>query len=118
MADSGLFIGWGQPVRGKEAKGLDVFNEVLAFNGKLQEAGEIESFEVALLAPHGGGLNGFILVRGSEEQMSALQVNDGFERLTARAGLVVDEFGVVDAAIGDGMGEALNVYREAVDDLA
>ena len=25
MADAGLFIGWGPPVRGREAKGLEVY---------------------------------------------------------------------------------------------
>jgi hypothetical protein len=118
MADAGLFIGWSTPVRGREAKGLDVFNEALAFQGKLQEAGEIESFEVALLGPHGGGLNGFILIRGSEEQMAALRANDEFQRINARASLMVDDLGVVDTSLGDGVGETLSLYQEAVNDLA
>ena len=28
MADAGLFIGWGAPVRGREATGLEVFTEI------------------------------------------------------------------------------------------
>jgi len=118
MADAGLFIGWGAPIHGREAVGLDVFNEALAFHGRLQDAGEIESFEVALLGPHGGGLGGFILIRGSEEQMAALRANDEFERINTRASLVVEELGVVEAALGEGMAETLEVYRGAVDDLA
>jgi hypothetical protein len=117
MADAGLFIGWSRPARGREAKGLDVFNEALAFQGKLQDAGEIESFEVALLGPHGGGLNGFILVRGSEEQITALRASDEFQRINTRASLVVDDLGVVDAALGESMGEALAIYQGAVADL-
>ena len=31
MADAGLFIGWGAPVRGREAKSLEVFSEALAW---------------------------------------------------------------------------------------
>ncbi len=73
MAEAGLFTGWGPPVRGREAKGLEVFNETLSFYGKQQEAGAIESFEVVMLAPHGGDLAGFILARGSEEQIAALR---------------------------------------------
>jgi hypothetical protein len=117
MADAGLFIGWGAPVRGRETKGLDVFNEALAFQGKLQDAGEIESYEVALLGPHGGGLAGFMLVRGSDEQIAALRARDDFQRINTRAAMIVDEFGVVDAALGEGIGEAITQYREAVDDL-
>jgi hypothetical protein len=46
MAEAGLFTGWGPPVRGREAKGLEVFNEAVSFYGKQQESGGIESFEV------------------------------------------------------------------------
>ena len=44
MADSGLFIGWSTPVRGREETGLDVFNEALAFEAQLSltYVGEIE----------------------------------------------------------------------------
>lgn len=118
MADAGLFIGWGAPVRGREATGLDVFGEAVAFHGKCQEAGEIESFEVAFLTPHGGGLAGFILIRGSEEQCAALRAREDFQRINTRANLIVEEFGVLDAVVGDSIGEQLAVYQEAVGELA
>ena len=73
MADAGLFIGWGAPVRGREERGLDVFGEALALEARLQEEGAIESFEVVLLGAHGGGLAGFVLVRGSREQIEAVR---------------------------------------------
>ena len=31
MADAGLFIGWGEVVRGRETEALGVFNETLAY---------------------------------------------------------------------------------------
>jgi hypothetical protein len=37
MAEAGLFIGWGAPVRGREAKGLGVFNEGVEYWGRLQQ---------------------------------------------------------------------------------
>ena len=39
MADAGLFVGWGEVVRGREAEALEVFNETLAYFGGLQEEG-------------------------------------------------------------------------------
>ena len=69
MADAGLFVGWGQVVRGREQRAVEVFNESVAYWGGLQGDGKIESFEIAFLTPHGGDLNGFVLIRGSDEQM-------------------------------------------------
>ena len=56
MADAGLFVGWGQVVRGREDRALDVFNETIELYGQMQSDGRIESFEVCLLQPHGGEL--------------------------------------------------------------
>jgi hypothetical protein len=117
MAEAGLFIGWGDPVTGREAKGLEVFAEALAYYGKAEQDGRIESHETVLLAPHGGELAGFILVRGSEGQIAALRAEDEFERITTRATLIVQNVGVVDAALGDGLEAAIDVYRAAVADL-
>jgi hypothetical protein len=118
MADGGLFIGWGAPVRGREAKGLEVLTEALAYYGGLQQEGVIEGLETAFLEPHGGDLQGFILLRGREEKLAQLRVNDEFVRLSARAGLVVEGFGVIGAALGDGLEESLAIYQQAVSDLA
>lgn len=117
MADAGLFIGWGAPIQGREAKGLEVFNETIAFWGRLQGEGRIESFEVALLEPHGGDLEGFMMVRGSSEQMSALRTDEEFERVLTRATLVVQGVGSVGALIGEGLARGVGIYQEAVGDI-
>jgi hypothetical protein len=117
MADAGLFIGWGAPVNGREAKGLEVFSEALAYYGRLQQEGVIEGFETALLEPHGGDLQGFILLRGSEERLAQLRVDDEFVRLSTRASLVVDSVGVIAAALGDGLEQAITTYQEAITEL-
>jgi hypothetical protein len=117
MADAGLFIGWGAAVRGREAKGLEVFNEVLAYYGRLQQEGTIESFEPVFLEPHGGDLEGFVLLRGSEEKLAQLRVDDEFVRLSTRGGMIVDGFGVAGAVLGDGLQAAIETYQEAIADL-
>jgi hypothetical protein len=55
-----------------------VFNEALALQGKQQETGAIESFEVVLTGPHRGDLYGFFIVRGSEDQIAALRASEEF----------------------------------------
>jgi hypothetical protein len=114
MADSGLFIGWSASVRGREETGLDVFNEALTLYAQLQEEGALESFETVLLGPHGGGLAGFVLIRCSAEQAAALRDRDDFARVTTRAAMVVDDLGVIDAAIGEGVAAQIGRYQEAI----
>jgi hypothetical protein len=117
MADAGLFVGWGIPVRGREAKSLEVFNESVQYWGQLQQDGKIEDFELALLTPHGGDLSGFALLRGSEEQIVALRNEDQFLRLTTRANLIVEGFGVVQAFLGEALGKQMQSFQEQVSDL-
>lgn len=113
MAEAGLFVGWGAPVRGRETVGLGVFNEAIQWWGSQQEAGAIESFEVVLLEPHGGDLAGFFLVRGTQEQIAAARGNDDFARLNTRASMIVEGLGIVGAFVGEGLGTAVERYQAA-----
>jgi hypothetical protein len=117
MAEMGLFIGWGAPVRGREAKGLEVFDKGVQYWGRLQQEGQIESFEVVLLYPHGGDLYGFSLLRGSSESIDRIRASDEFNDLVSRAGLVVERLGVVSAALGDSLGPQVERYRQAIGEL-
>lgn len=117
MADAGLFIGWGPPVRGREAKSLEVFNESVQYWGQLEQDGKIESFEVALLYPHGGDLGGFALLRGTQEGLDEVRRSDEFQRSTARAGLIIEGLGVVSCALGESLGTQLSLYQEQISEL-
>ncbi len=116
MAAAALFIGFGQPARAREPQALDLLNELLGLYSELAETGQIESFEPALLDPHGGDLNGFLLVRGSREQIDALRAREDFQRTVARAGLVLEGFGVVQAHIGEGLDARLSIYEQQVNE--
>jgi hypothetical protein len=117
VAEAGLFIGWGQAVRGREAKAVQVFEEGLEFWRGQQASGAIESFEIVFLGPHGGDLNGFLLVRGTHEQIAAVRANDEFQRVNARAAAVVDGLGIIDATVGDGIAPAIATFQEVLAEL-
>ncbi len=117
MADAALFIGWGQVVRGREKRAVQVFNESVEYWGSLQGDGRIEDFEVVLLGPHGGDLQGFALLRGSQDQMGALRADEEFQRRTTRADLIIESQGVVDALVGEGIARGMAQYQGEVDDL-
>jgi hypothetical protein len=114
MADRILFIGWGQNVRGREERGLEVFEAAVGFYGRCQQEGRIESFDVILLDPHGGGLAGYMELHGSAEQLDALRQDREFRRLLADASLIVDELGVVDGFANEGIAREMALYREAI----
>ena len=118
MAEAGLFIGWGANVSGREERGLVVFNEAVQYWGGLEGDGKIESFEVVLLTPHGGDLEGFALLRGSREQVGTLIVDEEFERTTARATLIVQHVGIVPAVLGEGLGRSIGMYQEEIAGVA
>jgi hypothetical protein len=114
MPDRSVFIGFGQPVRGREERAVEVFNEFVGMFGRMQAAGRIEDMDVTLLDPHGGDLGGFFMVHGSPEQCSALQMDEEFRRACTDAGLIVENFGVVPAATGAAVAEEMAMYTEAV----
>lgn len=118
MADAGLFIGWGETVRGRESQALEVFNQTMAYFLGLQADGAIESVEPVFLEPHGGDLDGFFLVRGEPEKLAALRVDMQFASMMARAGLVVDGLGVVGASMGARLEALMGQYAEAISDYA
>ena len=112
MADAGLFIGWGEVVRGREDRALDGFNETLEYCGQLQSDGRIEDFEVALLDPHGGDLLGYLMLRGSEDQIDGVRRDEDFIRLMTKASLLVENLGIIPASIGAGLARAMSIYQE------
>jgi hypothetical protein len=59
-----------------------------------------------------------VLIRGSQETLAELRVDDEFVRLSTRADLIVEGLGVVGAALGDGLEQAIATYQEAISELA
>lgn len=117
MADSGLFIGFGAPARGRERQSIKVFNEVFEYYARLQQEGEIESFEPVLLEPHGGELSGFFLLRGEQDKLARVRASEEFERYMARGELIVDNLGVVGATLGERLMSQVSVFAEQVEEL-
>ena len=114
MPDRAVFIGFGQPVRGREERAIEVFNDFVGMFGRMSADGRIEDMDVTLLDPHGGDLGGFFMVHGSAEQCSALMMDEEFRRACTDANLIVDNFGVVPAATGQAVGDEMAMYIEAV----
>jgi hypothetical protein len=118
MAGDALLLGWGPVVRGRELKAVEVFQETLTYYGGLQQDGRIDSFEPVLLAPHGGDLAGFILLRGARASLDEIRSSEDFQRVVARAAAVVDGVGVTDAYTGDALARQMGTFRSVSEEFA
>lgn len=113
MADRVLLITWGTPVRGREERGLTVFNEAMGLYGRMQQEGRIEGFDVMLLEPN-GGMNGCILIRGTADQIATARADGEFQRRTVDAALVVDDLRLVEGYTNQGLTRQLGLFQEAI----
>lgn len=113
MADRMLFITWGTPVRGREERSLEVFNEAIGLYGRMQQDGRIESFDVTLLAPS-SDLGGYIAVRGSAAQIAEVREDEEYLRNMVDASLNVEDLRVCEGYANEGIARQLAIYQDAV----
>jgi len=104
-------------VRGRERQAIQVFNEAFEYYARLQQDGEIESVEPVLFEPHGGELNGFFLLRGDKDKLARVRNSEEFERLTARAGLIVEHLGIVGSYLGERLMSQMGMFGQQVEEL-
>lgn len=105
MSTAVIFYGWNRSVPGREQMSAAHFQEYLGYLAGLQESGAIDSYEVVLLDPHGGDMNGFFLLRGSPEQLSAVQATEEYGVHVTRGGLHLEGSGAIRGVTGEGVME-------------
>jgi hypothetical protein len=89
----------------------------MGFYGRLQQEGRIESFDVAFLEPN-NGLDGYIQLHGSAEQLNAVQEDDGYRRILYDAMLVVEGLRVSEGFTNAGVAREMERYQAAVAKVA
>jgi hypothetical protein len=114
MAEAGFWVAWGIPARGRERQALDLLKETPRYLERLVQNGRIERFDTAILTPQSTELGGFILIQGAAAQIDALRRDNDFQRWVSQVQLVADRVGIVDAWVNDGLGEATDLYEEAL----
>jgi hypothetical protein len=114
MADRVLMISWGEPVRGREERALEVFNEAVGLSGRMQQDGRIEGFDVILLNPN-GGVAGHMILKGSSAQIAALDQDEEFTRNTVDASLIVEDLAHTVGYTNEGVAQQMALYQEAID---
>lgn len=104
MATAVLFIGWDKPIPTREQKAWSyLLGEGSEFLGKLQSEGWCERYDRVGLTPHGGDLNGFILLHGERAKLDELRRTDSFERFSMQMGQLFQSYGVLPGITGAGI---------------
>ncbi len=115
-----MVITWGSPVRGREAKGLEVFGKAVERFEGLAKQGHIHAHkEYFALTGNTGRVGGFMIVEGKVEKLLALQGEEEQIRLQQQAGAIVNDFTVQIFAGGSDrtVQERMSAYTETLSEL-
>ncbi len=115
MAEAALCTVWGAPIPGREKQALNVYNQVMQWWAGLQQEGKIERFDVTVLAPSGGEVAGFLVARGTAEQIDSLRRSKEYQQQIARAQLIASHLSVSDAYVDEGLAQIMGVAQEVIE---
>jgi hypothetical protein len=85
------------------------------WNG-LKNDGRIQNFDVAVLGPH-ARLGGFILARGTEQQIDSVRRSKEFRQIMARTRLFVEDLIIADSYVDESLGQLMQEYQEEIERL-
>ncbi len=113
MKDHGIVLVWDRPAIGRERAAIESIDNLVNYMRRLQEDGQIESFEPVSIMPGGGWVNGLLLIRGERERLDRVQASDEFSSMVTKSTLGLMHFGVLRCRIGEGFTRAMDLYRRA-----
>ena len=114
MAKGALYIRWGFPTAALAGKATKEFGEAIEYWKRKQQEHKIDSFEAVFLDYIGGDLSGFLLIRGDRENLSKIRMDPEFESRNQRVALLVPNFGIVDAFVGEELQRRMGDYQKAL----
>ena len=110
MEKGALFVGWGSIIVGREKTAPRVLNDAMQYLQGLQKEGKLDSIDVILLEPHGGELEGFVLIKGNKDFLAKLRVEKEFTEIIVSVQLVHTKVGVVWAYSGAEMQTLFQIW--------
>lgn len=110
MGDSGILIGWDRVVPGEDVGAVELWRELTLYLARVRAEGLIESHEAVMLGAHGGDLNGFILIRGSQDGLHKVRNSDEFLQLVVKANKKLLGLRVLRAHFGAEVQKLMRIY--------
>lgn len=114
MSSNAIVFGWDRSLPGREQLSARHFQDFVAYLQAQKSGGRIESFDPVLLEPHGGTVNGFFLIRGTDDQIAALAASPDYIQHQIRAQLHLDGFGAWRAVAGAAVNERMAMWMQAI----
>jgi hypothetical protein len=113
LASAVLFIGWDRPISGVDPKKAygHLLTEGIPFLKKL-EGKLVERIEPVALTPHGGDVNGFVLLFGERAKLDELRRTDDFEAFVMKMGDLFDGLAVVPGVNWEGIQAVMKRYEK------
>jgi hypothetical protein len=66
------------------------------------------------MAPNGGGIEGYMCLRGSGDQVAAVREDEEFQRVMIDASLIVHDLCMCDGYSNEGIAKQMAMYQEAI----
>ena len=88
MSNAAIFVSWGNPFPGREAKSLEVFMEFLQYWGKQAAEGKCSEPEAFIAMD---GHTGMSIVRGKSDVLMELATSDEALKLVEKGQLIVED---------------------------
>jgi hypothetical protein len=117
VAKGAIFVGWGSIITGREKAAPGVLNNAMQYLMSLQKNGIVDAVEAVALEPHGGDLEGFVLIRGEKDALAMLRVDNEFVKVIVGVQLVHTKVGVVWAYAGAEMQSLFRTWDEQEEKL-
>jgi hypothetical protein len=112
--DAALVTTFGSPVRGREAKSLEVFTEFLTFLGKQAAEGKCSQPEPFFATDSS---NGMVIVRGKTDALAEITDSDEYDKLLAKGQMVVEDLKINWYLTGEEIDRGMRIFAEAGGEL-
>jgi len=114
MASHVIFLGWNQVIPGREHMAAEHFQEFTQYLDVLKQKNIIDSFDAVFLSPHGGDLNGFLLIRGENAKLNDLIATEEWLTHQTQQQFLIDGLGVIRGTTGDKAMEFLKLWTNLI----
>ena len=114
MQETATFVGWGARLPGRELSAIQTFKEFTELLEDLKQTREIEDYLPVVLGPHGGELEGFVLIFAEPEKIAKIVKREDVHKLQLRAQFEHTKFSVIPAVVGKGVEAEYEVLVEDV----